>query len=86
MTHEDLQEAVHKQLFVPFRLLVSTGISFDIHHPDLIVVGRRAVVVGIMTDNQVIAHGRDIKIDLLHVVAIEELPRLGSTSNGSASA
>ncbi len=45
MSHEDLQEAVRQKPFVPFRLMVSTGISFDIRHPDQLSVERRSAQV-----------------------------------------
>src|SRR5689334_4533968 len=41
MTQEELHEAARHQPFEPFRLILTTGATFDIHHPDLIMVGRR---------------------------------------------
>jgi hypothetical protein len=84
MSHEDLQEAVRRKPFVPFRLLVSTGINFDIRHPDQLSVARRSVeVVVTQEQNGVLVH-RFVTIDLLHVVAIEELPTAGAGTNGTS--
>ena len=84
MTYEDLQEVVHRRPFEPFRLLISTGITFDIRHPDLIVVERRSAQVGVTRDPDGELYYRSVKIDLLHVVAIEELPTSGAGTNGSS--
>ena len=67
---------------MPFRLLVSTGITFDIRHPDLFVVVWRMVRIGALSPPEEIAYDRSIRIDLFHVVAIEDLPPLGAKTNG----
>ena len=82
MSHEDLQEAVRRKPFVPIRLLVSTGLTFDIRHPDLIVVERRMVRIGALSPPEMTEYDRSIRIDLLHVVAIEDLPPLVAKANG----
>jgi len=74
MTYQDLPEAARRQPFEPFRLILTTGAAYDIRHPDLIMVGRRSAVIGIVEDGGA-AYDRTIKVDLLHVVGIEELPR-----------
>jgi len=71
MTHEEVHEAARRQPFEPFRLILTTGAAYDIRHPDLIIVGRRSAVVGVTNDA---VYDRTIKVDLLHVVGIEELP------------
>jgi len=82
MTEEELRAAARHQPFEPFRLTISTGATYDIRHPDLIMVGRRSVTVGITNEPGGIAYDRTVKVDLLHVVAIEELP-VSPPSNGS---
>lgn len=74
MTHEEVYEAARRQPFEPFRLILTTGAAYDIRHPDLIMVGRRSAVVGVTNEDNGAAYDRTIKVDLLHVVAIEELP------------
>lgn len=74
MTHEELQEAARRQPFEPFRLILTTGASYDIRHPDLIMVGRRSALGGVTNDPGSAAYDRTNKVDLMHVVGIEELP------------
>lgn len=84
MTQQELQEAARRQPFEPFRLSLTTGATYDIHHPDLIMVGRRSAVVGLTDEPGGFAYDRTIKVDLLHVVGSEELPVAPPSSNGPA--
>lgn len=84
MTHEELQEAARRQPFEPFRVILTTGTAYDILHPDLIMVGRRSAIIGMTDDPKEQVYQRTTKVDLLHVVGIEELPKTGRSSNGPA--
>ncbi len=74
MTQEELHDAARRHPFQPFRLVLTTGEKFDIRRPDLIMVGRRSAMIGLTNDPNGTAYDRSIKVDLLHVVGIEELP------------
>jgi len=73
MTHEELREAARRQPFQPFRLILTTGDAYDIRHPDLIMVGRRSAVIGVANTPTAAVYDRTVKVDLLHVVGIEDL-------------
>ena len=47
ITSADILARVRQRPFVPLRLSTSAGESFDITHPDLVLVGRRDVTFGI---------------------------------------
>jgi hypothetical protein len=82
MTQEELQEVARKQPFDPFRVVLTTGTTYDIRHPDLIMVGRRSAIIGVTGDPDATVYDKAVRVDLLHVVAIEELPSPGRSSNG----
>jgi hypothetical protein len=44
---EDVLELLREQPFEPFRIYLSDGATFDIWHPDLAIVQRSQVVVGV---------------------------------------
>ena len=46
----DIHEAARRKPFEPFRITLTTGETYDVRHPDLIMVGRRAAIVGIPSD------------------------------------
>ncbi len=74
MNQEELREYARRQPFEPFRLILTTGATYDIHHPDLIMVGRRSAIIGLANDPGGTAYDRTIKVDLFHIVGAEELP------------
>ncbi len=84
MNHKELQEVARKQPFEPFRLILTTGATYDIRHPDLIMVGRRSATIGIAEDATSKVYDRTLKVDLLHVVGVEELPSSSSSTDGAA--
>ena len=84
MTQEDVREVARRQPFEPFRVILTTGATYDIRHPELIMVGKRAAVIGLTNEAGGTAFERTIKVDLLHVVGIEELPTPPPSPNGPA--
>jgi hypothetical protein len=83
MTQEELQEQARRQPFRPFRIVLTTGEVYDIRHPDLIMIGRRSIAIGITNDATGTAFDRLVRADLLHVVRTEELP-VSVSSDGNA--
>ncbi len=84
MTHDELRDAARRHPFEPFRLHLTTGATYDIRHADLIMVGRRSAIIGIAEEANGTAYDRTLKVDLLHIVGIEQLPVSPSSSNGPA--
>jgi hypothetical protein len=84
MTQEELREFARRQPFEPFRVVLTTGATYDIPHPDLIMVGRRSAIIGLANDPGGTAYDRTFKVDLLHVVGTQELPATPPGSNGPA--
>ncbi len=82
MTYRDLQEAASRQPFEPFRLILTTGTAYEVRHPELIMVGRHSAVLGITDQPNGTVYDHTIKVDLRHVVGIEELRTSPPTSNG----
>ncbi len=72
MHPDDLLSAVRRQPFVPFRLHVSDGSSYDVRHPETILVSRRAAVLAIPDDP---AHPAErlVTVAIIHVSRFEEL-------------
>lgn len=75
MTREDLYEASRRAPFEPFRVIISTGMIYAVNHPNLIMVGARSVIIGIPDlESGPELFSRTVKIDLAHVVAVEDIP------------
>lgn len=82
MIHDDLQDAASRQPFEPFRVVLTIGAAYEIRQPDLIMVRKRAVVIGVTNEPTGAAFDRTIKMNLIHVVAIEELQAKTPSTNG----
>ena len=47
MMPQDVLQKLRRRPFQPFRLFLSDGTSYEIHHPEMAIVGQSAVVIGI---------------------------------------
>ncbi len=83
MRPADVLEYVQKRPFEPFRITLTDGRTYDVRHPELAMVGRSSVVVGVPApgDPQPV-YDRALTISLLHVMQLERLESPASpTSN-----
>jgi hypothetical protein len=77
-TAADLEKRCKKVPFMPFRIVTSSGESYDILHPEFLMIGKRLISVGIATDaNARIFDDLDV-LSVLHITAIEVLPQNGT--------
>jgi hypothetical protein len=80
---EELASALRRQPFVPFRITLSEGSTYDIRHPELCMAGRRSAIIGIIDpDDHNRLFERFVTVDLLHIVRIESIESLPRRDNG----
>ena len=74
MRPEDVREFLRRQPFRPFRLTLADGRTYDVMHPELAIVGRSWVQVGLARpgDPEYIAE-RLISVSLLDIMQVEPL-------------
>ena len=72
MRPEDIRERLRKRPFQPIRLFLSDGAQYDVYHPDVIVVGRSEIVLGLPGGNGDLPE-RFASVDPIHVVRIEPI-------------
>lgn len=80
MRGDELKELLVRKPFVPLRLYMTDGTTFDIRHPDNIIVLKSRVDIGVGAD----ARGVVDRVDycsLLRVVRVEELPLVAPDRN-----
>jgi len=82
MRPDDVLAFTRQQPFVPFRLFTTEGRSYDVRHPDQIIVMKSRIIVGVGADGSLPDHAEHIA--LLHIVRLEHLeaPQSGPRSNG----
>jgi hypothetical protein len=86
MTQEELQKAARRQPFEPFRIILTTGATYDIQHPDLIMVGKRSAVIGVTHQPDTIVYDYALTVDLFHIVGIQQLVASSPPSSNGPSA
>ncbi len=84
MAPEDLRNTLKQTPFEPFRLVMTDGKFFEIRHPDLLLLGKRAAVVGLTGQPDQTLYEQTVKVDLLHIIRIEPLPSSLPTPKNSS--
>lgn len=75
MRPEDLHRFLRRRPFRPFRITLTDGRSYEIHHPELMMVGRSSAEVGIPSPrHREPTFERIVSVSLLHVMEVELLP------------
>ena len=81
MTPEVLRLLVKRRPFKPFRITMATTETFDVWHPDLLIVGRSLAALGIgKAGEEPIADGI-IWLDLDQNVHIQPAPPSGTSTS-----
>lgn len=78
MTAESLFARLRRRPFVPFRLILSSGTSYNIVHPEMLFISKSGITVAIYDHDQHASPDeipvREALISFLHVAATEDLP------------
>jgi hypothetical protein len=73
-TVKDIEARVRQQPFVPLRFVTRSGQSFDVFHPDLILIGKREVMVGTAGNDDPTHYDQVSRIAIMHISALQDLP------------
>jgi hypothetical protein len=73
MVVRDFQDLLTSQPFQPFRIVMSSGESYEVRHPEMAWLTRTTLFVGIDEDSEGIP-GRAKMCSLLHITVVEALP------------
>jgi hypothetical protein len=78
MPLEDVEKKLRQRPFAPFRMYLSDGAVYEVMHPELALLGRRSLVLGLTADPQATVYDRTVDVDLLHIVRMENVePKRG---------
>ena len=79
MTADAVFARLRRRPFVPFRLILSSGTTYDILHPEMLFVSKSGVTVAIYDTGQQPSPDeiplRESLISYLHIAATEDLPQ-----------
>ena len=74
MRAEEFSQLVRVQPFVPLKVHLTNGTSYDVYHPDQVIVLRSRLDIGVEPDRTTGVVERVDHCSLLHVARVEEIP------------
>ena len=84
-TPVEIRSRLREQPFVPLRIVTSSGQSYDVAHPDLVLVGHRALIVGVPSNDNPTYFESANRVAILLVTDLQDLPVAPPAGlNGSA--
>jgi hypothetical protein len=81
MWPEKLEELLRRRPFVPIRLYLSDETTFEIRHPEMALLTRSTVDIGVAEQAGTTIADRVVHCSLLHVAKVENLDGRTSLSN-----
>jgi hypothetical protein len=79
MAPAELLERVRARPFKPFRIIMSDGMVYEVHHPEMVIVARSTAHIGYPAPSPPGAVARVDTIDLRDIDHVEFLPEPAST-------
>jgi hypothetical protein len=72
MRPNDIREFLGHRPFQPFRITLTDGRTYDVRHPEMVMVGRSSIVIGLPApDESEPVYDRFVTVSLLHVMQVE---------------
>ena len=78
---EDILERLKQRPFVPVRIVTTTE-KHEIHHPDLVLVGRRYIEIGKASRKNPETFDQITRVAILHITSLEDMTRTTKKGNG----
>lgn len=83
-TPTDFKTRLKGQPFKPFRIVTSSGASYEVRHPDLLWIGANELMVGTPSGLDPSLYENVSRVAMVHVTALEDLPaRTSKNSKGN---
>lgn len=80
MNSDTLRTWLRAEPFAPFSITLSNGNTYEVRHPELLIVGRHVAAVGISADPDTLDFERLVNLSLRQIASIEPLnSNLGGT-------
>ena len=80
MRPEDIRQFLRQEPFRPFRLTLTDGRTYDVRHPELVVLGRSSLIIGFPRPGDTApVYDHYVVVSLLHVMQAEPVDSAGSS-------
>lgn len=79
MTADAVFARLRRRPFVPFRLILTSGTTYDVLRPEMLFVSKSGLTIAIYERNQRLSPDeipmREALVSFLHIAATEDLPQ-----------
>jgi hypothetical protein len=82
MSPEDLNDRLRGKPFLPFKIVLTDGQTYDVSRPDFVLVARRTAVIGVKKSDAQPYFDRYHIVSLLHIVRLEPAEAAPKDGNG----
>jgi hypothetical protein len=83
-TPEEIETRLRSQPFVPIRVVTSLGQNHDITHPELVLVGRASIMIGVASTENPAQYDTISRVAIMHITDLQNMPRAASTGTNGA--
>lgn len=83
MRPEKLEELLRRRPFIPVRVYLSDGTTYDIRHPEMALLTRSTIDIGLTEQQGSTIADKVVYCSLLHIVRAEHLAEENSASNSN---
>ena len=86
VTASDFHSVLRVRPFVPFRVVTSDGTTYEVRHPELVMVSVSSAVIGYPTPGEPMTMARYDIVSMFHIIRLEPMPvaATGPAGNGAA--
>jgi hypothetical protein len=78
---DDIQKRLRQSPFVSLRIIISSGQTFDVYHPDLVLVGRPDMIIGMASKKNPAQYEQITRVPIMHITTLKDLPTSSTASN-----
>ena len=75
MAPADFHHLLRAKPFEPFRVVTTDGTTYEVRHPDLVMVGFPSVIIGYPHETEPHAYSRYDVVSMWDVVRLEPMPQ-----------
>jgi hypothetical protein len=79
---DNVQARLRERPFIPMRIVTTTNQTYDVYHPDFVMVGRRFLIIGVPSADNPCQAEQVTRVAILHVTELRDLPTPASPPDG----
>jgi glutamine synthetase type III len=84
-TATDIETRIRQRPFRALRIVTRSGETYDVLHPDLVMVGLRDIAVGLTDEAGSPYYDHLARVAFMHIAALQDLPTSSAPSENDQS-